>query len=246
MLWYKSWLETRWRFLLCLAGLVFCCGFFVFANGTGDGFRRLPSFAFTSRSARELLFRAHQGLVALFPIAAILLGMGGLLRERAANVSSFTLALPISRTRLVLSRIGVGVLETVILALAPWFTMLGILYFYLGQPVSFAYAWSLLLALLGGGLLIFAMAVLVSSVIEGEYTAPVVAFGLFVINIFVTVLIERLRPLNLLLFMRLQDYVDRQTWTIVHPLPWIGITSAFCGTVLLFAASITVIERQNF
>ena len=246
MLWYKVWLETRWRFLLCLVGLVFCCDFFVLVNGTAEDFRRLPSFAFTPQGARELLFRAHQGLVALFPIAAILLGMGGLLREKAVGVSSFTLALPVGRMRIMSSRIGVGILETVILALAPWLTMLGVLSLYLLQPVSFAYAWPFVLALVSGGLLLFAMAVLVSSLIEGEYTAPVVAFGLFVINIFSTVLIERLRPLNLLLFMRLQDYVDRRTWTIAHPLPWLGMMLAWVGVALLTATSIAVIKKRDF
>jgi ABC-2 type transport system permease protein len=246
MLWYKAWLETRWRFLLCLGGLVFCCGFFVLAEGTGDNFKRLPSWAFTPREARELLFRAHQGLVALFPIAAILLGMGGILREKATGVASFTLGLPISRTRLMLSRIGMGTLQTLILSFAPWIAMLAVVYFYLHQPISIAFSSSLLFALISGGLLLFAMAVLVSCVIEGEYTAPVAAFGIFVVNIYGTVLFNSLREWNVIRFMRLQEYVDRGTWTIKPALPLGGIAIAFALTILLALLSLAAVERRDF
>ena len=246
MLWYKAWLETRWRFLLCLGGLVFCCGFFVLANGTGDDFHRLPPFAFTPREARELLFRTHQGLVALFPIAAILLGMGGLLREKAVGVSSLTLALPVSRKRLVISRVGVGVLETACLGAAPWLVMLCVTYFYLRQPISWSLTGYLLMGLLVGGLLLYAMAVLTSSVIEGEYTAPVVAFGIFVLNIYGTVIFAALRPLNIVRFMRLQEYVDKQTWLITPPFPWIGTAVALSLTVLFLLMSITAVQRRDF
>lgn len=246
MLWYKAWLETRWRFLLCLGGLVFCCGFFVLINGTGENFRPQPSWAFTPREARALLSRADQGLVALFPIAAILLGMGGMLREKATGVASFTLGLPVSRTRLMLSRIGMGALQTMVLGFAPWIAMLAIIYFYLREPVSVAFSSSLLLTLISGGLLLFAMAVFVSCVIEGEYTAPVAAFGIFVLNIYGTVLFDSLREWNIIRFMRLQEYIDRGTWMIKPALPLGGIAVAFALTVLLALLSIVAIERRDF
>ncbi len=246
MLWYKAWLETRWRFLLCLGGLVFCCGFFVLANGTGENFKRLPAWAFTPREARALLFRADQGLVALFPIAAILLGMGGVLREKAIGISSFTLALPISRKRLMLSRIGIGVLQSLVLSIAPWLTMLAVLFLYLGQSVSLGFSFSLLLALMSGGLLLFAMAVLVSSLVEGEYTAPVVAFGIFILNIYGTVIFDSLREWNVIRFMRLQEYVDRGPWTIRPSLPWASIAIAFALTILLAVLSVLTVEKRDF
>ena len=246
MLWYKAWLETRWRFLLCLGGLAFCSGFFVLVNGTGDNFHRLPTFAFGGREARALLFRAHVGLVALFPIAAILLGMGGVVREKAVGTSSFTLALPVSRTHLMLSRVGIGVLEIASLTFAPWILMLAVTYFYLRQPISLSFASPLLIALFAGGLLLYAMAVLISSVIEGEYTAPVVAFGIFVLDIYGTVIIQALRPLNIVVFMRLQEYVNRQNWTILSPLPWGGIAGVVCGMTLFFAASMVAVAVRDF
>ncbi len=246
MLWYKAWLETRWRFLLCLGGLVFCCGFFVLAEGTGQNFQRLPLWAFTPREARELLFRANQTLVALFPIAAILLGMGGMLREKALGVSSFTLGLPVSRKRLMLSRIGTGAFQTLALSFAPWLTMFAVVFLYLRQPVSLTFTFSLLLALTSGGLLLFAMAVLVSSLVEGEYTAPVVAFGIFILNIYGTAIFDSLREWNIIRFMRLQEYVDRGAWMIGPSLPWAGIALTFALTILLGGLAVLAVEKRDF
>ena len=244
MLWYKAWLETRWRFLLCLGGLVFFCGFFVLDRGTGDGFSRLPAFAFGLREERRLLLFAQQWQVGLATVAAILLGMGGLLRERAMGVSLFTLALPVSRTQLVLSRVAVGIAEVLALALCPWVAMLALLSIYMRQPIPVGHAWHLMLPVLSGGLLLFGMSILVSSLIEGEYTAPVVAFGILILNLYCTI-VDQLRPLSLVRFMRLQEHVDRQTW-VVSDFPWVGVAICLIGTAVLIAISANALQRRDF
>ncbi|HWY71743.1 MAG TPA: hypothetical protein VNX88_23955 [Terriglobales bacterium] len=244
MLWYKAWLETRWRFLLCLGGLVFFCGFFVLDRGTGDGFSRLPAFAFGLREERRLLFFAQQWQVGLTTIAAILLGMAGLLRERAIGVTLFTLALPVSRTQLVLSRVAVGFAEVLALTLSPWVAMLALLSIYMRQPIPLVHVCLLVLPVLSGGLLLFGMSILVSSLIEGEYTAPVVAFGILILNLYGTI-VDRLRALSLVRFMRLQEYVDRQTW-VVSNFPWASVAICLIGTVVLIAISTSTIQKRDF
>jgi len=246
MLWYKAWLETRWRFLLCLAGLLVFCVFFVIYRGTGDDFQRLPSWAFSARNQRVMLFMAHQYLVLWWTVAAMLLAMGGLLREKALGLSSFTLALPATRARIVLSRIGLGMAEAVVLAIVPFLAIMAVLYLYLREPVPFQYLCFLMLALLGGGLLLFALAILISSLVEGEYTAPAAALGMVFVMFFVGNVVERLQPYSIPRFMALRGYIDTNTWQILTPFPWMMLAVCLLATVVLMSISVWVIGRRDF
>ena len=74
MLWYKAWLETRSRFLTCLATLtIFCAVFVRHAQGLiGPGW---------TADYNRLLFVTQQFLVIMWILAVVLLGMGGIVRE---------------------------------------------------------------------------------------------------------------------------------------------------------------------
>jgi ABC-2 type transport system permease protein len=117
-----------------------------------------------------VFFAGHQILVMMWALAVTLIMMGGLLRERATGSSAFTLALPVSRARFMLVRIGMGLAQAVVLAIVPWVAMFMIGDIF-GKTHSASQAAFYLLLLLGGGLVFFAMAVLISSLISGEYTA---------------------------------------------------------------------------
>src|ERR1700730_18013867 len=103
--------------------------------------------------------------------------MGGIVREKANGVASLTLSLPVSRARLVGVRIAMGGVEAISLGVVPWVTIF-LISLVAGMPVSINQVGLYVLLLVGGGLVYFAMDMLVSSVIEGEYTTPAVAFGL--------------------------------------------------------------------
>src|SRR5437879_13331334 len=53
------------------------------------------------------------------------------------------------------------------------------------MPISITQVGSYIVLLTGGGLVYFAMAVLVSSLVVGEYTAPAVAFGVVLLSVLV-------------------------------------------------------------
>jgi ABC-2 type transport system permease protein len=122
------------------------------------------------------LFVAHQYLVGIWMLSVVLLGMGGILRERASGISHFTLALPVTRMRLMGVRFGIYILESVALAISPWITVVLAIHF-MGEPWPFPDALFFDSLLVGGGMAFVGLAILVSSVIEGEYTAPVVTLG---------------------------------------------------------------------
>src|SRR5271167_865031 len=120
MLWYKAWMETRSRFLISLTGMVVLCAGFVFHLD------RVAILNVKDDYYYYVLFVGNSMLVVMWLLAVTLTMMGGLLREKAAGTSAFTLALPVSRARLATVRICTGLAQAFALAIIPWLTMLSI------------------------------------------------------------------------------------------------------------------------
>jgi ABC-type transport system involved in multi-copper enzyme maturation permease subunit len=239
VLWYKAWLETRTRFAVCLCFLVAIVGFFVHhAEGI------LPPQP--KSNTYEVLFFAHTYLAGIWILCVNLLGMGGLLREKTAGTSLFTLALPVSRARLVGVRIAVGVLESIALAVVPWGMILLITYLA-GRPFFVAQAGYYVLLLVGGGIVYFAVAILASSLVEGEYTAPAVSYGAAILVGIIGGSITRLRPfLDLWRFVAGDNRYDHSTHLLTGPVPWFGIFCCVSVAVLLFAVSARIAQKRDF
>src|SRR6202022_3422171 len=170
MLLYKSWRESRVRFLLSAVALAVICASFVFfrvdaSSGIGDEPLSYPVYIWRN---------TYKGyLRELFMILTILLGLGGLARERDHRTVGFTLALAVSRWRLLVTRVLVGFAEVILLATVPA-VVLPILSPLVGQVYPSSQAWSFTILWATVGSLIFAMSVL-ASVVLGEFTAPIAA-----------------------------------------------------------------------
>jgi hypothetical protein len=131
VLWYNSWLETRFRFLIGLA-LLLCSavGTVLFypqvlkliplvpTNVSGELGRRIREGADLVREYRGYVWSKWFGdnLLKMATLFAILLGTGGLLSRRAAL---FTLSMPASRNRLLGIRATTGLAELFVLVFAP-------------------------------------------------------------------------------------------------------------------------------
>src|SRR5437867_797909 len=135
MLWYKAWLDTRWRFLTGLALLV------MLAAGTVYGYRfveellplsrQVEAAAATSPLIRRALeiqreYRGYvwwqafrQNLSQMATLFAVLIGSGALLAQGSGASALFTLSLPVSRHRLVAVRAATGLAELLALAFVP-------------------------------------------------------------------------------------------------------------------------------
>ena len=238
MLWYKAWLETRSRFLISLIGMVALCTVFVLR---GD---RNVAYEVSSDYYNYVLFEGHQILVMMWTLAVTLTTMGGLLREKASGSSAFTLALPVSRVRLMMVRICTGLVQTATLAIAPCLAMFSVDCIF-GKTHSVSQAAFYIVLLLGGGLLFFGMAVLVSSVIGGEYTAPVISFGAVIITAVAlsSVHLRRYSPWE---FMTGARYRIEQTNLLSLPIPWLQATIYMLVAGLLLTISVRAIERREF
>jgi ABC-2 type transport system permease protein len=239
VLWYKAWLETRARFLVSLAFLVTIVAFFVHhAEGI------MPPAP--KGNTYELMFYAHFYLAGLWVLCVVLLGMGGLLREKAAGVSSFTLALPVSRARLAGVRIATGVMESITLAVVPWATIL-IVSWLGGRPFFVTQACLYAVLLVSGGMVYFAVSTLVSSLVEGEYTAPAIAYGAILLIGIVCGSVSKLRPfLDLWRFVTGDNYYDKSTHLLAGPTPWPGIVASLGVAALLLLVSVRAIQRREF
>jgi ABC-2 type transport system permease protein len=238
MLWYKAWLETRSRFLICLIGITALCSFAVY-----HGDRQALSYTGLDYY-RYVLLNVHAMLCESWVLAVTLLMMGGLVREKAIGSSSFTLALPVSRRRLMAVRIGMGLLQAFALAIVPSGAMF-LIGSVFGKTRSVTQAAFCLALLLGGGLLFLALALLISSLVEGEYTAPVVSFGILIA--IATLFGDRsLRIYSPLAFITGFEYRDRHTWLLVGPIPWLHIAAYLLLAAALIIASVKVIERGQY
>jgi ABC-2 type transport system permease protein len=248
VLWYKGWLETRSRFLTCPATLTIFCAVFVHhalrvANESNSGSLQGLIRPEWKADFYRLLFVSQQFVVIMWILAVVLLGMGGVVREKATGTSSLTLSLPVSRAHLLGVRVGVGVLEAIALGVVPWTTIF-LVSSLARMPILISQVGFYLLLLLGGGLAYFAMAVLVSSLIEGEYTAPAVAFG--VVLLAAIIFDAWLRPFNLWRLVTGDYYIDRNTYLLSLPFPWRGTLASVSAAALMLVASVKVIQRREF
>jgi ABC-2 type transport system permease protein len=238
MLWYKAWMETRSRFLISLIGMVVLCAGFVFHLDRDVIYDVKVDYYY------YVLFVGNSMLVVMWLLSVTLMMMGGLLREKANGAFAFTLALPVSRTRMTAVRICMGLAQAVALAVIPWITMLSI-GSILGKPHSISQAAYFVVLILGGGMPFFAMAVLVSSLINGEYTAPIVSFGVVILSA-VGLSSHALRPYSPWEFMTGREYLNIQTNLLLFPIPWSQVAVYVILAGVLLAISVRVVQKEEF
>jgi ABC-2 type transport system permease protein len=239
MLWYKAWLETRVRFLISLCGMAMMSSYFVFRQDH----QTLKS---NGRAAwyYHTLQNGHELIAVMWMMAVILLMMGGLLREKATGTSSFTLALPVSRARLMGVRILSGFIQSIALAVVPWGSMF-LVASVTGLANSLTQALFHVVLLIGGGVIFFAAAVLTSSVIEGEYTAPAVCLGIVFMDVVGTGdgFLQAYSPWT---FASGTELFNRATGLLDGPIPWQHVIANILVALLLARVSIWAIQRRDF
>jgi ABC-2 type transport system permease protein len=238
MLWYKAWLETRARFLISLLGMTGLSCLRVYYDNHDTTPYTQPSYY------NHVLHGAHNLLIVMWLMAAVLLMMGGLLREKAVGAASFTLSLPVSRTRLAGVRIAMGTIQAIALAVLPW-TAMFVTAALTGKAHSIGQACFYMVLLAGGGIFFVGAALLVSSLVEGEYTAPIVSYGI-VILVSAELGKGPLRAYSPVEFMMGSGFFDRHSGLLVGPIPWAYAGTSAAIAAILMLASVFAIRRREF
>ncbi len=120
MLVYKAWRESRVRFLLSAAALIWFCSLFVLVRHSVRTAAARPYADFVAGSIYG------SGIRTLYMVFVLVLGLGGLVPERAHGSVGFTLALPVRRIHLVLMRAAAGAAQAAALALLPALVVLAL------------------------------------------------------------------------------------------------------------------------
>ena len=172
MLWYKAWRESRSRFCLAVAVVTVYCLTVLVRARTAFPPPEAPHLPYSAFVWGELYapFRA-----VAFSFIALMLGLGGLQRERGAGTAPFTLALPVGRGQLVATRVLVGLAELIGVTLIPIVMVpaLSPILAHQTYPASQSVLYGALF--LSWGIVWFAGGVLWSVLFRGEFTAATAA-----------------------------------------------------------------------
>jgi ABC-2 type transport system permease protein len=231
MLAYKAWRESAARFGVGASALLWIGLVFVVLQPGRVGVNASDTYVPFVRHA------IYEGFVReMFIIFAMVLGFGGLVQERVRGTVGFTLALPVSRTRLVSVRAAVGLFEVIGLAHLPALVLVCVSplvheLYPLGEAMRFSALWS------GAGMVIFAMAFVLSTVVGGEIAAP----SACVATLFLYVVIAQVPP-----FRALPSFNVLQLMNAVTPLPLTRLLLTMSVALGLVAVGDAVTRRQDF
>ena len=255
MLWYKSWIDTRWRFLIPLAILVVNIWGLIFeyphvasllrtahlepdALSQGGALGR----AIVESVAAERTYRGYiwfqwfrQNLSQMGTLFAVLLGSGSLFSGSSGSGTMFTLSLPASRNQWLAARAAVGLGESLVLALIPSIEIV-LVSPLIGQQYAIADAVVHAACLFTVGAVFFSLAFLLSTVFTDIWRPLLIACGVAV----VLSLCESRLELN-----GLFRVMSASTYFASGSIPWVGVLiSGVMSAVMLYGASVNVARRD--
>ena len=233
MYWYKSWCEIRTVILLGIASIAVACLFIVFHQ------QSMRDQASEPTTYVALVWKAvyDSFVFDIFFILSIVLGSDGLLHEKTIGTSGFTLALPVSRRRILLTRAFVGYCAVLAMALTPAI-VLPLCSRFSGQHYSAAQA--LGFSLLWGccGSIFYGYTFLLAHLMEGEHSAILVAITSLMAYRFLMAIpwLTHVPMLNIFGIVNGEDmpFFNESTHLLVGPMPWLALL------VVLFIASVFV------
>jgi len=254
MLWYKSWLETRWRFLIGLAVLMLSACGSVFAYPevvgllkiepkvelTGEIGRRVSEAMELARSYRGYIWSNwfRQNMLQMWALFAVVLGTGGLLARSSGGGTLFTLSLPISRHRLLGIRATTGLAELLVLAILPSL-IIPLLSPSIGQTYGIADALVHGVCMFIAGTLLFSLAVLLSTVFSDVWRPLLIVLCIaFLLAIFEE-FFQGVSRYGLFRLMSAEVYFRS------GGLPWQGLfATTALSAAMLYGAAINIARRD--
>jgi hypothetical protein len=255
MLWYKSWLETRWRFLIGLGLLTLSACSTVLAypevvkllplasrmDSEGEIGRRISESIELSSSYRGYVWSQWfgQNMSQLWALFAVLLGAGGLLSQSAGGGALFTLSLPATRNRLLGTRAAAGLAELLALAVIPSL-VIPLLSPAIGQSYSVVDALVHAACLFTAGAVFFSLTFLLSTAFTDIWRPMLIVLCAAAGLVMFEFVFRDLSRFSLFRVMHAEAYFRGAG------LPWPGLlVTAALSAVMLYAAGRNM-ARQDF
>ncbi len=252
MLWHKSWLDTRWRFLVPLCVLVVNIWGLVMAYapvanvlptlhadavGGGSFGRAIQEALLAEHTYRGFIWYQwfQQNLLQMGTLFAALLGSGNLLSGPSGG-TTFTLSLPASRGRWLAARAVMGGGELLALTVLPSL-VIPLVSPLIGQHYAVSSALVHAFCLFVVAAMFFCLAFLFSTMFADLWRPLLFAIGIAIVA---GVLESELGVTGFFRVMSGATYF----WT--GRLPWVGLAiSAAISAALLYAAAVNV-ARKDF
>lgn len=252
MLWYKSWLETRWRFLIGLALLVCSAAGTVLAypqlmkllpaipalDLSGEIGRQIRESAELAREYRGYIWSQwfRQNLSQMWTVFAALLGTGSVFSTEGAVL--FTLSLPASRERFVGVRVAAGLVELFVLTLVPSL-LIPLFSPAVGKTYGAGDALIHSVCLFVAGTAFFSLAFLLSTVFGDVWRPLLITLLVAVVLSVCTQVFRDLLPYSIFRVMNAEVYFR------TGELPWVGLfASAAASAAMLYGATINIAHRD--
>ena len=242
MIWRKTWLESRGRFLIMVVLLALTVIWSILnAERQMARYDSKPPMTFT-----RYVSIVYGSNIQLFWVAScILLGTGGLLREHAHGTAQFTLALPVSRQRWMAVRAAVTALEAAGLALVP-VIVIPIAATLIGRSYPPWQALSFSALLFSAGIVFLSLSIFYSSLLPSDFAGlGVGAMSLYVVFNSQIYFYSWFPRFNMGRFLSGFAFVDMRTGFLTA-WPWSGILVSLGIAGALLAAAIEVMRRRDF
>jgi ABC-type transport system involved in multi-copper enzyme maturation permease subunit len=242
---WKAWRESYARFFCAFALLTSLVAYAVL---TSPGFLSRYNAHFPDK---PLLYSVyvwtglfHYALEGLWVLAALVVALGGLAREKATGMALFSLALPVTRLNLFLIRAAMAFAESIVLGLASAL-LIPALSLLVGEAYPFSQALGFGACMSGAGLVILASGLLISEIFEGEFTAPVVGLCSLTV-IFLGYRGHPLRGWNVFDVMSATASINPQTQLLTGTFHWLNLAACLLFSIVLLFTAGAVVKTRDF
>jgi len=254
MLWHKTWLETRSRFLIGLILLLLSAAGTVVIwprlvellplasnlQAKGEIGRRIREAIDLSREYHGYVW-SHwfgQNMMELGTVLAVLLGTGGLLSQSSKGTALFTLSLPVSRNRLLGVRAATGLAEFLVLAIAPSL-LIPILSPAIGKTYGVGDTLIHGMCVFIAGAVFFSLAFLLSTIFTDLWRPLLIPLFAAAVIGGCELLFRGLSPYGIFQVMSGEVYFRN------GQLPWLGLLAcAAASAAMLYGATINIARRD--
>lgn len=259
MLFYKAWLESRFRFFAGVASVIAVCTLFIrlrpilvpdwMADLQNPHWSGRPKWLYMG--VHDLNFYAwhflyENKLQQVWVIFAILLAFGGLVREKQMGTSMFSLGLPVSRRRWFLTRILVAAVQSLLLSFIAVMAVL-LASWSIHEPYGETQVLGHCVLIAAAGAVFLSLGAVFSMVIRGEHMAlPVTLIVLGIPYLFIQEYMREAAPnawIRRIDVSHVMAGPPHLTWATV---PWLGLTISLSLAVCFLLIAVRVGDSLEY